>query len=205
VDFTGGNPIPFVDLLNWGAMTQAGSAVGVLTSNADEGLTLSAERAADTIGDVSNSVYVIPRDLPVESRLAMRLVFDRPFASGTFDDKHPWAVGLKVKKVVGADTHTDPTIAVTCQFRTADGERGVGVRLNTPSALQTDNARTATNLESSDDYGAYQVAHASKSPLRFELEFLFCGVQAVAALGYAVGCGFLNIGDKLTRKKGGGS
>jgi len=224
VDFAGGNRSPVIDVFTWGAMIQVGSTFGTLTDSGQgdpEGFVLSAFRpsaATTNDPDVSNSVYVIPtaNKLPVESRLLMSLSFDRPSSemiSGDAKSPEPWAVGAKIKKFANSvDTSKpdEPTIAVTCQFRST------GVRLNTPLALQTDNSRTATDLDSPLDYGRYEAPQVMdpdappsgpSSPTRFVLQFLFCGVQAVPnpsstrhPLGYAVGWGLLSIGTKTDQR-----
>jgi hypothetical protein len=147
---------------------------------------------------VSSSVYVIPNKLPVNSRLWMQLLFDLPRAVGAFDDNNAWAVGLHVKKDATMDAPKQPEVVVTCQFRTADGHSGVGVRLNTPGALQQDGMRTATNVATAPDYEQWAHDRQGRLPT-FALEFLFCGAGA-QALGHAVGYGSLSIAGQSDQR-----
>ena len=191
VAFAGGNLAPRVNTLNWPEMTHGGSSVMPLRADAD-GLTLEVSRTAAAKGEASNSLYVMPVNLPVESRLLMQLSFDSPVARGEFDDTHAWAVDLKVKKLaIAKDTSNDEAVSVTCQFRSAfPADR---VRLNTPFMEQGDNDRTATDLDSSDGFGT------NGQPIEYTLQHQFCGVGAVGGIlpsGHAVGCGFLNVGAR---------
>lgn len=224
VDFAGGNLSPSTDVFSWGPMIHGGSAYGTLADSGQgdpEGFLLSAFRPGDMSGEgVSNSVYVIPKadKLAVESRFLMGLHFDLPSSEMIWGDRvppEPWAVGLKVKKSASkTDRSSDSIIPVTCQFQ-ADALGNSGVRLNTPFALQADNSRTATALDSPLNYESYQGSQivpppgpdgkptppVGPFPVPFVLKFLFSGVQAIPhpgsnrpALGYVLGCGFLAIG-----------
>jgi len=202
VDFADGNVIPSLDVLEWGQMkTGETSGPGHSIASDPEGLIVGANRLSGWSAQVSTSVYVMPRELPVESRFAIRLGFDTPFAAGHFDDKNPWAVGLLVKKDASVhDTPGEPVIATTCQFRTENGNTGVGIRLNTPANQQGDNKLTATNLASSADYSPYSGDNGLVPRVPFTLEFLFCGAGAVSPLGFAVGYGSLRIGEQSDQR-----
>jgi hypothetical protein len=139
VEFANGTLTPTVDINAWGDMQPAGSVTGNQQNFVMGGLDLVAFRPIDPPGDdkgppVVNSVYVTPAPgaVPIDSRLLIRVEFDRPGAlpAGPGVKAEPWAVALKL-----ADKPWDHPwqvkIAVTCQFNNETLRRN-GVRLHDP-------------------------------------------------------------------------
>ena len=133
----------------------------------------------------------------------MRAEFDLPDATPE-DPNAPvpiWAVALRVKLGNATDIPGDQTlINVTCQFNKD------GVRLADPSRAQDAPSNTPTNLDSPLSYGSYRPGcFGWWGPTKFNLDFAYSGIQAGPApahphqvgedLGYAVGCGFLEMLD----------
>jgi len=153
---------------------------------------------------VSNAVYVVlpPRKLPRETRFTLHVEFDSPTANPegtTAAPALPWAVALRVKIDPGnaTDLPTDHRIDVTCQFRQD------GVKLNDPDKAE-DDAKNPYN-KTRDLLGPFHYADFQFGTARaqFSLDFVYCGTQAGPRptlqhhvgekLGYAVGCGLLDI------------
>ncbi|CAN5709794.1 hypothetical protein BH23GEM1_BH23GEM1_10580 [soil metagenome] len=195
-----------------------------------EGLHLGISRAKTSGDFVSNSVHVIPGfihpvtssarrvspgemtgDVALDSRFIIRIEFDSPYATPLPHPEkvdplpaEPWAVVLKLKLSRDPnDKKSDGAVPVTCQFNSGSNPNvREGARLNTPGALQRDQA---VPIDSPLDYDKYQGSSARR-PTLFVLEQAFCGVQAQAApvppapttpnspVGHAAGCGFLTIG-----------
>lgn len=223
VDFSNGTLAPVYDANGWGAMRYGGTSTGNLQRNfVTGGLYLSAERPLDAQDQgVANSIYVVPPMpgmVPLESRLLMRVEFDLPDAVPASPDvkAEPWAAGLKLKfanqpgEPPERDVLDEPMIIVTCQFNNNTLGRN-GVRLNDPSRAQDAATNKATDLDSPLSYDRYKGWWWLIPPTRFILSFAFSGIQAGPApdprspgdpLGYAVGCGFLEMSSwVLVRKK----
>jgi len=186
------------------------------------GMTLSAPTQSDPYGlrfkitrlpsdpPQRQSVYVVPPyDLPIETRLLLRVTFDLPYAEGFSDHgpfsgetelpgslalvdpssptvPEPWAVALSVS----TENHlaSARNASTTCQFHHLHG-----LRLNT-TGLQVDQA---AGLEGPPiDYDKYlgvdDADGAHKPPTIFILEHSFCG-QGAATIGHTAGTGFLKI------------
>lgn len=182
VDFRQGNLSPSLDANGWGDMRIGRSGPGVGSSAADpQGLNLSLSFDGEP---AAIGLYaVLPEgNLPLARRLTTSVEFDRPegrpAASGS-DRPETWAVALQVKFGDEDFVQNEPSVNVTCQFRTD------GTRLNTPRNLQGDQPAT---LITPLDY-------ATLSPGIFTLEHHFCGVNAAG--GHSVGFGALTIGPPI--------
>jgi len=220
IDFANNETLkPEVDVNGWGNMVFGGStqntdstisepAIGYGTERSD-GLILVGFRPRQTdptkpIPFVSNSVYVTPAPgmVPLNSRLRMRVEFDLPKAVPAAADvkAEAWAVVLKLAS--SSDDKDQATMVVTCQFNNQTNGRN-GVRLNDPSRAQRVKTNIAMDLDSPLDYERYDPSQDYFGPTRFTLSFAFSGVQGGPPppvpqgnqdpLGYAVGCGFLEM------------
>lgn len=199
------------------------SAGTLQTTFGNGGLYLSAERplGAKDRG-VHNSVYVLP-PVPTEtgasvpgmlslaSRLIMRVEFDLPdaVAAGPGVKAEAWAVVLRLKFANNPleprerDVPDEPSINVTCQFNNNTNGRN-GVRLNDPDRAQDATTNKAPDLDSPLSYSRYKPGcFGLGRATQFILSFAFSGIQAGPVptgtrklgdpLGYAVGCGFLEM------------
>lgn len=102
----------------------------------------------------------------------------------------PWAVALRIKAGNENDLPDDALINVTCQFH------NTGVRLNDPNKAQDAKTNQSTDLDSPLIYDQWDAT-------QFNLGFAYSGIQAGPLtrtprkvgddLGYAVGCGFLEM------------
>ena len=195
VKFSTGNLLPHVNVNNWPDMELSTPTDSTPDSS---GLTLEISRQPPDDPGKRNSVFVVPPGgVPLDSRLLMRLTFDRPRAipqgvllPGVLPPE-PWAVALHVSPA--NDLLGDRMVHVTCQFN----RRFDGVRLNTPTGLQTDQAGL---LESPLDFDRYQggpmvlpdgTVEVVEPPI-FTLEHSFCG-RDTAANKHVVGSGRLAI------------
>jgi len=205
VDFTNGSLQPTVDVNNWGNMVFGGSTTGALQRTfVDGGLSLTATRHSTETAGVSNSVYVVlpTGTLSRATRLQLHAEFDLPNATPdpTNAPIPPWAVALRVKLGGETDLPGDRAlINVTCQFNQD------GVKLADPDRAQDVAGNSPTNLDSPLDYAKYQGLKPGWNPTQFNLDFAYSGIQAGPApapvhqpgqdLGYAEGCGFLEMSD----------
>ena len=219
VDFTSGSLQPTVDSEEWGNMLFGGSTAGAYHDFVDGGLLLTATRSNILEGGVSSAVYVVlptpdpsPPNLALSraSRLKLHVEFDLPHATpsdapppghmlarathgistGLPKPPQPWAVSLRVKLGDETDVLGEALMNVTCQFH------DTGVRLNDPSKAQDAPSNKSLDLDSPLDYDSWGLT-------QFHLGFMYSGIQAGPApatphqrgddLGYAVGCGFLEM------------
>ena len=209
VNFANNNNLdPHVNLKGWPAMLLSTPTPNDLADRSldDGGLNLKITRglAVPAQSAAQNSVYVVPPDgLSLDTRLFMRITFDRPQAEGlsknvqdppgrhpeTNTVPEPWAVALNVSPAPNVLNAPDSMVNVTCQFSRGQNS---GVRLNTPKdprgfgSLQTD---PAANLESPLNYENY---NSELSQPIFTLTNSFCGWNS-ATNGHTAGSGSLKI------------
>ena len=187
IDFKHGNLTPSLDLRGWGAMKLGNSGPAANPTSAGDAQGLDLTVTADGSGPAAIGAYVVldDGDLSLESRLLLRVEFDRPRgippAPPVTGTPEPWAVALNVKFGNESFVPNEPMVPVTCQF---DRNLG-GARLNTPRHLERDQAAI---LLSHLDYDAM-------TPAVFTLEHHFCGVKAEGR--YAIGHGALDIGPPI--------
>lgn len=159
VNFANGNFLPHVNLMSWPAMQRfpAADTQDVQQVADPDGLVLKISRTNPASAAVLNSVLVAPPGgLTPGVRIMTRVTFDLPFAAGipnpngggtTFPEA--WAVALANSQ--GVTLAEVEAVHLTCQFFRR-GSRN-GVRLNTPSGIQKDQAAL---LVEPIDYNSFQ-------------------------------------------------
>ncbi len=212
VQFDGGNVKPVRDRWNWGHMKEGVSSANFIAESYWwDGLNLSLYRPAPPppLVPVSKTVYVVlgNRPLRLQSRILLRLEFERPWAQAAYVQQpwdpsnvpaaapapppqkpEPWAIGLNIKVGDENDVDTEARVGATCQFNSK------GVRLNVPGAEEKPYFNTLPEIETPLNYESFNPFGQPAVPFFLELDFT--GISQSTAPHLSQGTARLEVGSK---------